>query len=224
MRNSSEVFELDLNHPNYERWRRAIDAAEQRGGFVVSVLSRVSTAVVWAVSVGESSLVEVLSAGAVGAVVLSRHRELAGARGLDLGCGVGGTSVALSRAGARVHALDRDPRRLHALRTRLARVPMVRAAAGELPFGNGIFDAVILQDVLEHVASPQDILGEIHRVLKPNGVMYLSTPNRGAALNIIADPHWGLPLAARLRRPALRRFLSIVRRADADRPDLAELF
>jgi ubiquinone/menaquinone biosynthesis C-methylase UbiE len=44
-----------------------------------------------------------------------------------------------------------------------------------LPFKNKIFDAVIIQAVLEHVLSPPDVVSEIHRVLKEDGIVYAET-------------------------------------------------
>jgi 2-polyprenyl-3-methyl-5-hydroxy-6-metoxy-1,4-benzoquinol methylase len=47
-----------------------------------------------------------------------------------------------------------------------------------LPFADRVFDVVISNHVIEHVRSPQLHLQEIARVLKPNGIVYLATPNR----------------------------------------------
>lgn len=45
-----------------------------------------------------------------------------------------------------------------------------------LPFQNEVFDAVWIQAVLEHVLDPQAVVEEIHRVLKPRGIVYADTP------------------------------------------------
>jgi SAM-dependent methyltransferase/uncharacterized protein YbaR (Trm112 family) len=45
-----------------------------------------------------------------------------------------------------------------------------------LPFLNGSFDGVICQAVLEHVVDPQRCVQEIHRVLKPAGMVYAEVP------------------------------------------------
>ncbi|MGI8475602.1 MAG: methyltransferase domain-containing protein [Thermomicrobiales bacterium] len=45
-----------------------------------------------------------------------------------------------------------------------------------LPFADGVFDGVIVQAVLEHVLDPQRCVAEIHRVLKPEGLVYAETP------------------------------------------------
>lgn len=45
-----------------------------------------------------------------------------------------------------------------------------------LPFENDIFDSVFSSEVLEHVFNPDEILPEIHRVLKPGGKMLMTVP------------------------------------------------
>jgi SAM-dependent methyltransferase/uncharacterized protein YbaR (Trm112 family) len=52
----------------------------------------------------------------------------------------------------------------------------VACDAHRLPFDAGSFDGVIVQAVLEHVASPPGVVAEIHRVLRPAGVVYAETP------------------------------------------------
>lgn len=46
-----------------------------------------------------------------------------------------------------------------------------------LPFGDAAFDYVFCIEVLEHVPDPWGTLTEIHRVLRPSGVLTLSVPN-----------------------------------------------
>jgi SAM-dependent methyltransferase len=50
------------------------------------------------------------------------------------------------------------------------------ADAHRLPFKDGVFDAVWVQAVLEHVLEPHVVAGEIRRVLKPGGLVYADTP------------------------------------------------
>lgn len=48
--------------------------------------------------------------------------------------------------------------------------------AHNLPFADAVFDGVIIQAVLEHVVDPYRCVAEIHRVLKPSGIVYAETP------------------------------------------------
>ncbi|MEA3039437.1 MAG: hypothetical protein QOE79_1950 [Sphingomonadales bacterium] len=48
--------------------------------------------------------------------------------------------------------------------------------AHKLPFADGAFDGVVIQAVLEHVLDPAAVAAEVHRVLKPAGIVYAETP------------------------------------------------
>jgi uncharacterized protein YbaR (Trm112 family) len=48
--------------------------------------------------------------------------------------------------------------------------------AHALPFGDAVFDGVVCQAVLEHVADPVGVVAEVHRVLKPGGLVYSEIP------------------------------------------------
>ncbi len=189
---AEHILPLDPAHPNYVRWRRAVDAADQRGEFVADLIAA--------------------------------ERSLSGAQVLDLGCGVGGASRVLRRRGARVFPADRNGDRLRYLRLSEPPAPAARLDAAALPYRDNRFDAVVLQDVIEHVPAPERLLREIRRVLKPGGILYLSTPNRCSILNLAADPHWGLPIVAALPRRAVRRLLHGILRREPDRTDFAQLF
>lgn len=69
-------------------------------------------------------------------------------------------------------------------------------AEGVLPFGAGSFDAVVLADVLEHVADPRGLLREIRRVLRPEGSLVAFVPIEG-------EPRSAYALFRRLLGPDL---------------------
>ena len=50
------------------------------------------------------------------------------------------------------------------------------ADAHQIPLVPGCVDAVIVQAVLEHVLNPWQVVEEVHRVLKPDGLVYAETP------------------------------------------------
>ena len=55
----------------------------------------------------------------------------------------------------------------------------------EIPFGDAMFDLVISSATIEHVPNPDVFLKEIYRVLKPGGIVLISTPNLTFWLNRI---------------------------------------
>ncbi|WP_155368174.1 class I SAM-dependent methyltransferase [Catellatospora vulcania] len=46
-----------------------------------------------------------------------------------------------------------------------------------LPFGTGSLSAIVLGELIEHLVAPPAVLRELHRVLKPGGIVVLTTPN-----------------------------------------------
>ncbi len=142
---------------------------------------------------------------------------------LDAGCGYGGTSIALCERGADVIAVDRDERRLRELAAQCPDIEIEHSELSALPYPDDSFNLIILQDVIEHVTEPSTVLQEIRRVLRPDGMVYMSTPNRDSALNLLSDPHFGLPLVSTKTREQLRIHLRRHRPSEADRDDLAEL-
>ena len=54
---------------------------------------------------------------------------------------------------------------------------LIRDISGGIPFPDASFDHVFCIEVLEHVPNPYHTLGEIHRLLRPDGVLVLSVPN-----------------------------------------------
>jgi SAM-dependent methyltransferase len=57
-----------------------------------------------------------------------------------------------------------------------------------LPYSANEFDCIILGEVIEHVPNPDFVLHEIHRTLKKNGVLIISTPNLVSWANRILVP------------------------------------
>ncbi len=49
---------------------------------------------------------------------------------------------------------------------------------GDLPFADESFTSVSLLEVIEHVADQKHLLGEVHRVLAPGGVLLVSVPGK----------------------------------------------
>jgi len=54
---------------------------------------------------------------------------------------------------------------------------LIQADACNLPFKSDIFESVTCLDVLEHIPGAEKAIGEIYRVLKPDGCLILQTPS-----------------------------------------------
>lgn len=94
---------------------------------------------------------------------------------LDLGCRAGALSQHFLE-GNEVTGVDVDQ---HALAHAAGRG--LRTVFGDveepLPFEDESFDAVVVGEILEHVRFPDEVVGEIRRVLRPGGVVVGSVPN-----------------------------------------------
>jgi SAM-dependent methyltransferase len=90
---------------------------------------------------------------------------------LDVGCS-GRRLASRLPSGCTYTGLDYPDTATAMYRTR----PDVFADACRLPFADGIFDAVVLKDVLEHIADPDAALAEIARALRPGGQLILWIP------------------------------------------------
>jgi SAM-dependent methyltransferase len=105
---------------------------------------------------------------------------------IDIGCGVGRTALALAGRGYRVVGVDPGAR-VVGLATDLARrQPEIGgqvafyvgdATAAPPPAWYGAFDLAVCSEVLEHVAAPEAVLAYAAAVLRPNGVLVLTTPH-----------------------------------------------
>jgi SAM-dependent methyltransferase len=104
--------------------------------------------------------------------------ELASARVLEIGCGVGRYVERLSSLARVVVGLEYDGDRAVEAARRLDPPLVVNAANEHLPFGDGSFDVVLTNEVIEHVADDRVSAAEMVRVLSRGGRLVLFCPNR----------------------------------------------
>ncbi len=100
---------------------------------------------------------------------------------LDAGCGTGYGSRMLADAGAReVVGVDIAQEVLDAVApTMPATVRLETGDLRQLAFADGTFDLIVCFEVIEHFEDPFTILDELVRVLAPDGLLFVSSPNRG---------------------------------------------
>ena len=103
-----------------------------------------------------------------------------GRKVLNAGAGQGSFSRLLEEGGFDVVSTDVSRAACDVL-SRRVRGTVVEADAAALPFANESFDAVVLGEVIEHVADDIGALRETRRVLRPDGVVGVSVP---------AQPEW----------------------------------
>ncbi len=107
------------------------------------------------------------------------QRTAPGQRVLDIGCGDGYLMSLVADCGGAVTGVDMEITGL-ALASQMLGTPrnlrLLQADATHLPFLEASFDRVFLVDVIEHIVDPGPCLGEIARMLAPEGSLLVTTP------------------------------------------------
>ena len=101
--------------------------------------------------------------------------ELSGRTVLDVGGGGGWFTSAFRAQGARCYLFEPDPDELYSRKTLLAGA--VLADGLRLPVRDGAADVAFSSNVLEHVPDPIRLIGEMIRVTRPDGLIYLAFTN-----------------------------------------------
>ena len=123
-------------------------------------------------------------------------RPFAGLRVLDIGCGGGLLSEPMARLGATVVGADAAERnipvaRLHAEQSGLE-IDYRHTTAEAMATDGEVFDVVLAMEIVEHVADPQGFVATCRDLMKPGGLMVMSTLNRNAKsfLAAIVGAEW----------------------------------
>lgn len=97
---------------------------------------------------------------------------------LEAGCGEGYGADLLAGVARSVVGLDYDESAVAHVRARYPRVDVRHANLAELPLDDGAVDVVVNFQVIEHLWDQAQFVAECARVLRPSGVLLMSTPNR----------------------------------------------
>lgn len=97
---------------------------------------------------------------------------------LEAGCGEGYGADLIADVARRVIGLDYDEATVAHVRARYPRVDMRHGNLAELPLPDGSVDVVVNFQVIEHLWDQPQFIAECLRVLRPSGVLLMSTPNR----------------------------------------------
>ncbi len=129
-------------------------------------------------------------------LMCSLGRNVSGRRLLEVGCGGGLLLRVAQRLGWDVYGTEISPSCCELLGKWLSE----RLWQGELPsapFAPDSFDLIIFMEVLEHLQDPLGYLHAAYRLLRPGGMLYLTTPNYqglsrsllGHRWHVIGDEH-----------------------------------
>ena len=134
------------------------------------------------------------------------------AKVLELGCGIGLNSVSLAKTFPKTIAVDVDKMVLRPAQEFLRKFGLknqVTIYDGQrLPFSNNSFDVVVCVEVFEHAADHDKLLEEAKRVLKPNGIMHITAPNKWWPI----EGHYQLPFLSYLPKKAADAYVRLFKK------------
>ena len=111
-------------------------------------------------------------------------------RCLDAACGSGYGTSFLAEKVRFVDGVDVDPGAIDFAKATYRKSNLAYHSAdlqSTLPFADGTFDGIASFETLEHVSDQTKMTCEFHRVLKPGGILVISTPDRSVSERIGLD-------------------------------------
>lgn len=98
---------------------------------------------------------------------------------LEIGCGdLGGAELLLRKSPAKqYYGIDYNINALIAATKRQSKTKILCSKGEEIPFKDSSFDVILTFQVLEHIVEYEKFLEEIHRLIRPDGILLLSTPD-----------------------------------------------
>lgn len=104
---------------------------------------------------------------------------------LDVGCGIRNTLYSLYTKGyTKLHGFDTEKELVKVVKKTRSQSHLFIGNAKDIPLKSDYFDYCKCYDLLEHVKKPRPVLKEINRILKPNGILYITIAN-GYSINDI---------------------------------------
>ncbi|MFM8709733.1 MAG: class I SAM-dependent methyltransferase [Sphingomonadales bacterium] len=94
---------------------------------------------------------------------------------LDVGCGTGAFAATMQHAGWTVSALEPDAGARHIARERFGVQALDSTQLYQLPEAQ--FDVITLWHVLEHMHQLKDVITQLRKLLKPDGMLFIAVPN-----------------------------------------------
>lgn len=132
-----------------------------------------------------------------------------GGRLLDVGCGNGEFLLLAQAMGWHAEGVEPDPKAAAICRSR--NLQIIQGGIEALEDRQSEYDVITLNQVIEHVIDPREVLARSHRLLKPGGMIWLGLPNpRAIGVHVFGAGWCGLHPPFHLwlpSQPVLRKLL-----------------
>ncbi|MFH1847910.1 MAG: methyltransferase domain-containing protein, partial [Candidatus Omnitrophota bacterium] len=123
-------------------------------------------------------------------VILSRIESFKkGGKILDVGCATGFLLDEAKKRGWDAHGVELSKWCACYAKDKLG-LNVVCGMLKDAGFNGSFFDAVVLQDTIEHLIDPKETLIQIRRILKPDGILYVNTPDINSMISRVLRTRW----------------------------------
>jgi ubiquinone/menaquinone biosynthesis C-methylase UbiE len=147
--------------------------------------------------------------GKRGAIIIRNIKGNKTLQILNLGCGPGLNHKCVSQIlnKSKIHGIDTDTEaiKLCKLYNPKERKIIKKYNGNKIPYHDNKFDAIIFDTVIEHVEKPKQLIKEIYRVLKRDGILYITTANKYWPI----EPHYNLLFLSYLPKKIAKQYMKI---------------
>lgn len=134
-------------------------------------------------------------------------------KALDIGCSVGYITAFMAPFVSEIIGTDIDEYAINIAKKNnknISNLQYMVADSMALPFSDNTFDLVICTQVYEHVPDSTQLMKEIKRVLKPEGICYFAATQRF----VLIEPHYKLPFLSWFPKRISNFYLKITKRGN----------
>ena len=116
---------------------------------------------------------------------MGRHGHI-----LDFGCATGFLLDEARKAGWEVYGIELSAWAVEYAKNKFGIDTIFHGVLKNADYPDRYFDAVVMKDSIEHLPDPKDTLVEIRRILKPDGVLCINTPNIDSFISKALSARW----------------------------------